>query len=254
MNEFLAALKADLLDRRLRALMILVVAGLIAAVAYAVLGGSGSTPPATTPSLTGASGSGGSITPVAAGSNPNQALAETPGGASKQRDGSTRDPFNPLPGAASTSATAGKGGSATSGKSETKQSAGGTPPTRPAPVATKPKGPTYVVSALMGQVPPGTAVQSAQLTPYTELKFQQKLPSPELRLLAFDGVSSDGKQAKFKLIGEAIPRGGLAKCSPSPTQCQVIALEANQTEELEYLPPTGAGQVYDLQVTGISSH
>jgi hypothetical protein len=255
MNEFLNALKADLLDRRLRALMLLLVAGLIGAVAYAALGGGSSAPAVTAPALTPGTLSRGSIAPVAAGANPNQALAETPAGASKQRDGATRDPFNPLPGSSSPApgAAGSKPGTA---KGSTPTKSGGALfellsklAPKPAPKPTT----TWSVSVLMGQVPAGTPAQSAVLTPYQHLKFQQKLPSPELRLLSFDGVSGDGKQAKFKLIGELIPRGGLAKCSPSPTQCQTIALEVSQSEELEYLPPSGPAQVYELQVASIAS-
>jgi hypothetical protein len=255
MNEFFAALRHDLLDRRLRAVLILLTAGLVGAVAYAALGGGSSTPAATAPAIAPLTGASGSITPVAAGSNPSHALAELPG-SSKQRRGATRNPFNPLPGSFSAAATTTKGGTSpstkTSTKTESTPSAGGTAPKSPR--ATSPATPkaTYDVTLLMGPVPPGTPPQGAQLTLYEHVRFQQKLPSPQLRLLAFDGVSSDGKKATFKLIGEVIPRGGLATCLPSPTQCQTIELETNQTEELEYLPPTGSAVVYQLQVEAIT--
>ena len=52
MSDFLTALKADLLDRRLRAVLIVLTAGLIGALAYAALGGGGgSTPAATAPAI-----------------------------------------------------------------------------------------------------------------------------------------------------------------------------------------------------------
>ena len=50
MTDFLSSLKADLLDRRLLPLVALVAVGLVAAVAYAVLGGGSS---AATPTAAG---------------------------------------------------------------------------------------------------------------------------------------------------------------------------------------------------------
>ena len=264
MSNFLAALRADLLDRRMRAIAVLLGAALIGALAYATLGGGGSTtPPAPAPAVSPGTGAPSrSIAPVATGSNPNHTLAETPNGSSKQRDGSTRNPFSPLPGSApatafssasSKSSASSTGVKAPSGQST--QSAGGTSPAAvktPTPTPAKPQS-TYRVSIRLGAVVPGTPAQSAQLTPYENLKFQQKLPSPQLRLLAFNGVSSDGKKATFKLVGEVIPRVGPAVCSPSASQCQTIALEASQAEELEYLAPTGPAVVYELQLVGIAA-
>jgi hypothetical protein len=101
---------------------------------------------------------------------------------------------------------------------------------------------------LFGEAAPGTSPANAQLTPYANLRFQQKLPSPEQRLLSFAGTSSSGKSAQFKLVAELIPRGP-GVCKPSATQCEAIALQSGQTEELEYLPPGGAPVTYELQVT-----
>jgi hypothetical protein len=253
MNEFLNALKADLLDRRLRAILLLVTAGLIAALAYAVLGGASSSPSESAPGLSPLPRSGaGSISPVAAGQNPNQALSETPNGAAKQRGGATRDPFNPLPGAVTTpTPTASSKGGGSSSKTST-PSSGGSAPSAPSTTPSKPTT-TYSVSVQMGQVAPGTPAQSAQLTAYNNLQINQKLPSSALRLLAFEGVSSDGKKALFKIVGEVIPRAGLAVCRPSPAQCQTLELQAGQSQEFEYLPPSGPAVVYELQVASITS-
>jgi hypothetical protein len=260
MNELLAAIKDDLIDRRLRAVALLLVAALIAAIAYAASGGGGAAPagplPAVSPASTPATA--GSITPVAAGTSPNHALAETPSGASAQRRGALRNPFTPLPGSTSALASArSKSGTSAAGKSArepTPASTRNAPVTPSTPKASAPAKPTYEVSVAMGPLPPGTLPQNAQLIPYEKLKFQQKLPSPSLRLLAFTGVAAGGKKAVFKLIGEVIPRGGLGTCSPSPTQCQTIELEAGRSEELEYLPPTGPAQVYELQVVTVAVH
>jgi hypothetical protein len=257
MSAFLDAIKADLIDRRLRAVALLLLVGLIAAIAYAVTGGGGSAPvtPATAVSPASTPAPAGSITPVAAGPNPNHALAETPSGAATQRRGALRNPFTPLPGAATApaGATSGKSSTGTRTPESTRTSGGATPSTPSVTQAPPTPKPTWEVSVGMGPVPAGTAPQNAQLTAYTNLKFQQKLPSPSLRLLEFTGVASDGKKAMFKLIGELIPRG-LATCLPSPTQCQTIELEAGHAEELEYLPPTGPAQAYELQVVSVTVH
>jgi hypothetical protein len=276
MNELLAAIKDDLLDRRLRAVALLLVVALIAAIAYAVAGGGGTAPATPSPGLPAASSPApsGSITPIAARPNPNNALAETPSGAAKQRRGALRNPFTPLPGAKestaaiSKSAAGSSGASSSSGTSEavkakrhltecfilaitgTKCSSGNGSSGSGAPAKHEP---TYEVNVAMGQIPPGTAPGSGQLKAYEHLKFQQKLPSPSLRLLAFAGVASDGKKAMFKLVRELLPRG-VATCSPSPNQCQTIELEAGQNEQLEYLPPTGPAQVYELQVVSVTAH
>ena len=143
MSEFVNSLKADLLDRRLLPILALVGVALVAAVAYAVLGGGGST--ATTPAAT-------STTPVAKGvsgiavsqapTNPNQAVAEITSGASHQRGGASRDPFTPLPGTKSTtsttSASAKSTAPTTSGSGSSSRGSGGTTPAPAKPSPAKP--------------------------------------------------------------------------------------------------------------------
>jgi hypothetical protein len=260
MNDFLAAIKADLLDRRLLPFVVLAVAALVGALAYLALGGNGGgsgteTPLQVPPSLR-ASG-----LPVSAQPPADKSPAETISGAPKQRGGLARDPFIPLAGTAvtgtSTTSTApSKTSTESSGSSsrESKSSVGGSSPSSTTPKeAPAPKPRTeYSVAVLMGPAPSGTPPQSANLTPYEKLKFHQKLPSPELRLLTFTGAASNGKRATFKLVGEAILRGP-AVCQPSASQCEAIALAVGQTEELEYLPASGSPVTYELQVTSINA-
>jgi len=267
-NAFLNSLKADLLERRLRAVLVLLTAALIGAVAYAVMGGSGSAtaPPQGLPSASpGVSG----ITPVAVAPSANQAVAETTSGSPQQREGSGRNPFTPLPGATSAlagsssksnskspgspaSASSHAGASSGAGKSTSGSSTGSPAPAakKPAPAA-KPH-PVFHVAVLFGEVPAGTPPQKAQLTPYENLKPKQKLPSSQRPVLAFNGVTAPGRRAAFKLVGEVLLRGTTA-CLPSPTQCQQIALAKGQRVEFEYLPPSGAPVVYELQVVSITS-
>ncbi len=105
MNEFLNSVKDDLLDARLRLVVLVLGAALIAAVAFVVLGGSSST--TTAPASTGP------VTAEVAGiairqapSNAAEPVAETTNGAAHQLGGPTRNPFAPLPGSTVTATTA----------------------------------------------------------------------------------------------------------------------------------------------------
>jgi hypothetical protein len=269
MTNFLGSLKADLLDRRILPIAVLLGAALVGALAYALLGGGGSaaTPapvasPASTLS-TGVSASSISVTqaPTALG----QPVAETTSG-SAHRSGPSRNPFAPLPGASvtitSTSGVTGPGaGSQTSPSSTPAATApstvgtgsGGstTPEAKPSPSTPK-KQTVYRVGVLFGAVPAGSPSPSPSLTPYERLKRQQPLPSSTQPLVVFRGVTAGGKSASFTLVGEAILRGGAA-CLPSASQCQAIDLKPGQVEELEYVPLEGAPVIYQLQVVSIDA-
>jgi hypothetical protein len=265
MTEFLDSLKADLLDRRMRPLLALVVVAFLGALGYAVLGGgsSSSAPTASTapaPLSVGAPGIAISQTP----SSTNQAVAETTSGSAQQRQGPSRDPFAPIPGTASKSASTTSAASTSATKSSattTSPSPSSTSPktsTETAPSATpKPSAPAkpetvYHVAVQFGVIPVGLTAASAQLTPYENLKRQAPLPSAKLPLVVFRGVTAGGKSATFTLVGEAILHG-VAKCLPSASQCQAIELKTGQSEELEYLPPTGAAVTYELELASITS-
>jgi hypothetical protein len=243
------------------------VAGLLAALVYAATGGSSSSsvPPAA-PSASGLGSTG--IAASAAGINPNLAVAEVTSGAKVQRRGLARDPFAFLPGVAkrtttSSSSTSSTSTSKSSGSSTSSASKGeAAPPSKsggshgpstpaPKPPAAKPET-VYKVSVQLGPVPAGTPPQNAQLTPYQNLRFQQKLPSPQQRLLSFAGVTPGGKSATFKLVTEAILRGP-AVCVPSASQCEAIALKPGESEELEYVQPGIAPVVYLLQLVTIEA-
>jgi hypothetical protein len=265
-SSFLSSLKADLLDRRLRAVLLALCLGLVAALVYALSGGSSEPPAPATASVPppGASG----ISAVAAPVAGNQAIAETTSGGLVQRAGNSRDPFLPLPGskapasaaapassgAASSSQAAGKG-VGQKGSESTSGSSGGSSSGPPSAGKVAPKKPktVYHVAILFGIVPEGTPVQNAQLTPYTDLKLGRKLPSSTTPLLRFHEVAANGKRAVFEVTGEVLLKGA-ATCLPSPSQCQEISLAQGQSEEVEYLPAGGSHiVVYELQVVSITS-
>ncbi|HWF32044.1 MAG TPA: hypothetical protein VG188_05745 [Solirubrobacteraceae bacterium] len=272
MNDFFDSLKSDLLDRRLIPALGLVAVVLVAAVAYAVLGGGSSAP---------ASNAASPIAPVA--KSPGLAVsevktadvtasAETTSGSPQQTAGASRNPFAPMPGvkqaqaasAAATSAATSSGSSTTttagaSGSESSSSSTGGSTPApaeekkkSSAPTKPKAKQTQFHVDVLFGAATPATPPQSAALTPFNELKLQQPLPSSSQPLVVFRGVLAGGKSATFTLVGEAILRGP-ATCLPSASQCQAIDLQPGQTEELEYLPPGADAITYELNIVSISS-
>jgi hypothetical protein len=256
MSDFLNSLKADLLDRRLLPILALVGVALAAALAYAVLGGGGSTgetgATSTAPVATGVSGIAVSQSPA----NPEQPVAETTSGSSQQRGGPTRNPFTPLPGAKTTttsaSSTKTSSSSTSSSSGSSTKSAGGTTPATPKPSTPAKPQTVYHVAVLFGVAPAGTPPQSLQLTPYENLKRLAPLPSSKAPLVVFRGVTAGGKSAIFTLVGEVILRGSAA-CLPSASQCQAIDLKPGQTEELEYLPASGPAITYQLKVVSITS-
>lgn len=253
MNGFLNSLKADLLDRRLLPLVALVAVGLAAAVAYTVLGGGSSAAP--TAAL--ASGPATASSGIAISqTNPEKAIAETTGGASVQRGGKAHNPFTPLPEPKAKTATTSTAGSTSSSSSSSSSSSGGSSPTTPATPATPatPSKPAtvYHVAVLFGELPAGATAQTAQLTPYENLKLLAPLPSVKQPLIVFRGVTAGGKTAIFTLVSEAILHGN-ATCRPNASQCEAIDLLPGQAEQLEYISATGQPVTYELRIVSIVS-
>ncbi len=267
MNDFLNNLKADLTDRRLLPLVVVTVLALVAAVAWAVLsGGSGSSSSSSTPSIHAVVLPGGPVGTglVATAVTPEKAVAETASGFAVQRRGTSRDPFTPLPGAASATSSSSSAktasasttttSSSSSASSSTKASASeksSTTPSTPSKPAT-PKT-VYNTAVLFGVVPAGTPPANAQLTAYPVLKLSTPLPNAASPLVIYRGVTK-GKtvSATFTLVGEAILHGQ-GSCLPEPQNCQAIDLAPGQAEQLEYTPPSGQPIVYELRVVGITA-
>jgi hypothetical protein len=188
-----------------------------------------------------------------------QAVAETTGGSSAQRNGSSHDPFKLLPGTAS--AAAGPAPHPSSSKTPptpaTKKSGSPSTPkgeSSPTTPSAPPKTTTvYHVSVLFGVVPAGPPPPlGLVLTPHDNLKLLTPLPSDKQALIVFRGVTVGGKSATFTVVGEAILHGQ-ATCLPSATNCQEIDLKPGQVEQLEYLPPQGQPVIYELRVVKITS-
>jgi hypothetical protein len=265
MTEFLRSIKTDLLSRRLLPAVVVLGVALIAAVAYAVTGGSASSTPSVSAGVAtvggaGPSGPSGSPSVSVAAANPEQAVSETPGGTRYQSQGPTRDPFVPLPTpkpptrttpakSSSSSSSSSSGGSSSAGKGGGNSS--------PAPVPAKPSAPAkprnpYTVAVLFG-VPSSTPGQPATLTPYPSLSLGQPLPSKQDARIVFERVTSTGKGAIFKLVVPPILHG-TGTCLPSASECQTIDLEAGHYEVLEYIESGGQSVTYEVGVVSITKN
>lgn len=268
MNEFLNSVKDDLLDSRLRIVVLVLGAALIAAVVFVVLGGSSSTttaPASTGPVTAEATG----IAISQAPSNAAEPVAETTNGAAHQRGGPTRNPFAPLPGTKTTAepakapapaspatTTGSSSGSSSSGSSTSGSTT--TPAATPKPSTPK-KSKVYVhyhVTAKFGVLPAptngATPAPAPQLKTYADMPVDEPLPNKSNTQLVFMGVLlRTGKEAVFALTGEAILHGN-ATCVPSAAQCQAIRLAPGQSETLESIEPNGSPVTYELKLVSIA--
>ncbi len=277
LRELLESVKADLLSRRLAPVLALLCVGLVGALAYVAMGGREEAKP---PMPVAAAPLPSGLPVTVAPPNATEASAETPAGSHYQTHDPVRNPFLPLPGAVkassatpggnaagSTSAAGSKAGGSTAGSqnsgggSSNGSSGGGTQQKTSAPSTKKaaPKQPTdfkprpdllFDVSVLFGKTPANPSEQPA-LTPFEELKLYEPLPSAKTPLLVYIGVTKVGERAAFALIVPPILRGP-AVCLPSQSQCQAIALNAGQSEELEYVKTNGETAAFELQVVKVS--
>jgi hypothetical protein len=262
MNEFFSSLGADLRDRRFLPILVALGVALIAAVAWAALGGGSSTgsPPAAATVANGASADTGMPITKAPETAPKQAVAETTSGAPRQK-GTPRNPFKPLPGAKKESSSSSSSATVTSSKSAA-SSGGATPESTPTSSPSESKPSTkqryyihYHVTAEFGVVPaPEEGAEEsapAQLTTYKDMRLNQALPSKKNPQLVFLGVVlKTGDTAVFALTGETILHGPAA-CKPSATQCKAIELKAGQVETLEVVGASGQVVTYELKVVSI---
>jgi hypothetical protein len=266
-RDFFSSLREDLLGKRMLPFLIVLGVVLVAAVAYAVLGGGSSTPAgqggavsASVPA--GASAAVGDVAVSQAPVNPNQPISETTEGTSKQHHGVAHNPFTPLPEAkkasspsttSSTSSSSSASTTPSAGSTPSAPSSGGTTPKETAPA--KPK--VYVhyhVTAQFGVVPvvaEGVPAQPAQLKTYKDMALDEPLPGKDNPQLVFLGVVlRTGKEALFGLSGAAILHGS-GSCQPSATQCQAIDLQVGQSETLEFVEADGSTVTYELKLSSI---
>ncbi len=155
-QKFLGAVRADLIERRLWPVLVLLVAGLVAAFVF-IGGGPSASPPASTPPPAATAGLAAQGPPLSAlPPNTNAAIAETANGTAFQRQSGAHDPFAPLvlpsdttgptgtTGASSSSGSSSAGGGSGSGSSGSGGTSVPTPsvPTPPPSSSTPPSSPT----------------------------------------------------------------------------------------------------------------
>jgi hypothetical protein len=263
-NDFLNAVKDDLLDRRLLPLVALAAVALLGALGYVVLGGSSKAalPPATSHLGPVAPPAGVTISQV----TPEHALAETTSGGSEQHQGPSHNPFGALSEvSASTSSATGSTAASTTSSSgsspaSTPSTGGASSPSSTSTPSSPPKTSVpakpktlYEVAVLFGEVPPDSTTPSTQLTLHEDLKLLTPLPSSREPLLVYRGVEKGGKRVTFTVSGEVILHGD-GVCAPSESRCETISLKSGQAEQLEYVPANAQSVVSDeLRVASIAA-
>ena len=266
MTEFLQLIRSDLFSRRMLPFVALLGIALIAAVGYAVTGGSGSSAPAPSAGVPSAPAvSGAAALPLAvAPANPNEAVSETPGGARYQSQGPTRDPFTPLPSPPAAKSAAASGSSsksaASSSKGSSSGSTGGTGKGSSgggggsvAPVPAKPA-PQPIHAGLTSTQSYGVALSLTRtaggLDTIDPLERLSVLPSEQQPLLVYLGVLKGGRDALF-LVQPGTIVSGPGTCTPGPTDCEILSLAQEQIESLALSTGSTTSNVALFAVTAI---
>lgn len=89
----------------------------------------------------------------------------------------------------------------------------------------------------------GTELKRVNRVPNTS-----PLPSREVPVLLYMGVTNGGKTAVFSVSRDVVGVGGEGFCSPTPESCQLLALEKGQQADLTY---AYANKVYTVKVADI---
>lgn len=229
---------ADLVEKRLWPVALLLLAGLIAVpVVLARGGGDG----------------GGSDAPaavaVASSSPADEAEIVTLDLASKARrhDGRGRDPFAQPKDSAPRKADAFAPATTADTSAGSAATKGGAPagPAKPAPAKPKhkpkPSAPSYTVDLRFGRADSMRTLRDvARLTP---------LPSADRPFFVFLGVKSGGKTLVFMVSSDAKATGD-GRCRPSKSACETIELQAGDTEFFDLTTDKGVEQ-YQMDVIAI---
>ena len=240
---------------------------LVAALAFAVLGG-GSSTSSTPPAAIGSSGTTGATGAVAISQAPaaNKAVSETTSGA-HQHSGTPRNPFTPLPSAAAKPSSAGFDAGHVllellAGRlfelfllglvHRLRRFPGNEAGPQAGQAQAKPQKCLPGGCPLRGRASSVPPSQGIPVTPFNNLTRLYPLAVNGEAPLVFTGVTAGGASAIFTIVREVIPHGP-AVCHPSASQCQAIQLKPGQSEELEYIPPSGQALVYRLQLVSITA-
>lgn len=164
---------------------------------------------------------------------------------SRRHDGRGRDPFvqpkgsTPQKAQALESSTTGDGGGG--GAAQAGAETDVAKPAKPAPAKKKASGPTYTVDLRFGQADSMKTLRNVpRLTP---------LPSADSPFFVFLGVKSGGKTLVFMVSSDAKATGD-GKCRPSKDRCETIELQAGDTEFFDLTTDEGVEQ-YQMDVISI---
>jgi len=258
MTGFLQALKADLLDRRMRLPVAVALIALVAGIAYAATAGSGgagsqqAVPPVGTTAAVPAPAHNALESSESAQQETTYAQA---GGEGQANDffavptappSSLSAPSPKVGGPANTAAS--QSGSGTATHPSSGGGSGTTTPTAPSHEKPKPK-PTPYAELRAGKVPLAPAAKPVQLRKGGTLTVDNQ------RLVAASSVSPAGKgtkgSVKLRFIGAAPILAGQATCQPSAVQCEAIVLAEGQEVELSYLQPNGETVTYAITLVAV---
>jgi hypothetical protein len=253
----LRTLVADLVERRLWPVAVVLVIALVAVPAV-VLGGAADAPAPTTPAGIAPAGEASAVTMAAAGENPDaddarrnpftQPAVKKPAKSAASPDGA-KAPAASGAGAAAPVSGAPAGGSSGSGLS-------GLGDIGVVPVGGSTGGASTGTS---------TAKTDDKDSWHVDLRFGKDgstesrsdvprlspLPSAEDPFFVFLGVNADGKTATFLVSSDAVATGD-GKCLPSPSNCDRVVMEAGDTEFFDVATPDGKVAQYQLDLVRIS--
>ena len=238
MNDFLNSLKADLLDRRLLPCSRWLGVALVAALAYAVLGGGSSTSPPDPVARASAGVTGHRRRRDQPGPrNLSQAVAETTSGASSSTPALSRNPFTPLPGASKArrrrrhtgaredlferheleAPASDKSSRPAQPRAAARRTAHAAKPAAPGKPRADNRSTTW--TSCSAPLPAGTCRAAARAADaFTNLTRRHRCPRPSKPPLVFRGVTAGGKGAIFTLVGEAILHGpATSACRARPS-------------------------------------
>ena len=261
----LRTLVADLVERRLWPVAVVLVIALVA-LPVVVLGGAEETAPVTTvPGAQAEAGEASAVTLATDGDNP-------------RAEGSQRDPFTQpaakkaVPATGGDASTAGgapaagsTGSTGSTGSGSAGPTGGSSPDLGLGDIGVVPIDGSNGGSTGSGSTGSGSPSTDDRDSWHVDLRFgkngslQSKsdvprlspLPSTQDPFFVFLGVAADGKTAMFLVSSDAVATGD-GRCLPSPENCDRVEMEAGDTEFFDVATPDGSVTQYQLDLVRVS--
>jgi hypothetical protein len=157
-------------------------------------------------------------------------------------------------GATGLSSTGTSGGSGTT-SSGSSSSSGGTPaptPTTPAPAPAPKPAPTGLTSTQAYHVTPAITTANGGVNTIDPLERLSILPSKQRPMLVELGVLQGGHSVVF-VVEPGTVVSGAGTCTPGPIDCEILTLNAGQTEGISKQTASGSAPVALFSVNAISA-